>query len=452
MAIELGSELARRVKCEVLTPTSPGFDGARSLWNAAVDRHPAAIVRCTSPKEVRDVLALAGEAGVGVSVRGGGHGVAGRAIRNGALVLDLSAMRRVEVDAPGRRARVEAGATWAVLDQATAEHGLATPGGLISTTGVAGLTLGGGFGWLTREHGLACDNVVAFEAVAAGGRVVRASASENADLYWALRGGGPCGLVAVTSFEFQLHPLHEVTGGPRFFRGGEARTLLRGWRDAALRAPDSLGTIVLLTTAPPAPFLPADLHGRKMMAMVSCSTAPGDDGSRDVSSLHAGAAPAADLVARRPYFEQQRLLDPLAPPGRYHAWRSAFIPTLEDALVDELVATSESAPSPLTEVHLYRLGGAMSRTPPEATAFPHRSDQFLIGVFATWQSPSEADENRDWARERWGRLSRFFTGGSYSNFEAEGTLKSMLGIAATRLTSLKRAWDPAGTFGPLPGA
>jgi FAD/FMN-containing dehydrogenase len=451
MAIDFRSELARRVGCEVLSPGAPGFDGARSLWNAAVDRHPAVIVRCTTAEDLRAALAVAREAGLGVSVRGGGHGVAGRAIRDGALMLDLSGMCRITVDVPGRLARVEAGATWAVLDRATAEHGLATPGGLISTTGVAGLTLGGGFGWLTREYGLACDNVVALEAVTADGRTVRASPAENPDLFWALRGGGVCGLVAVTSFEFRLYPLREVIGGPRFFRGGEARMLLRGWRDAALRAPPSLGTIVLLTTAPPAPFLPTDMHGRKMMAMVSCSTEAGDDGARDVSSLHAGVTPAADLVARRPYVEQQRLLDPLAPPGRHHAWRSAFVGTLEDGLLDELVATSESAPSPFTEVHLYRLGGAMTRVPPEATAFTHRDAAFLVGVFATWQSPAEAEANRAWARERWSRLSRFFPGGSYSNFEAEGTLKAMLGIAAPGLTALKQEWDPAGMFGPLPG-
>jgi FAD/FMN-containing dehydrogenase len=452
MAMELRDRLARRLACDVLVEASTGFDQARTLWNAAADRHPAAIARCTSVDEVRAAMAVAREVGLGLSVRGGGHGVAGRALRDGTVALDLSLMQRVTVDEERRLARVEAGATWAVLDEATSAHGLATPGGLISSTGVAGLTLGGGFGWLSRQHGLSCDNVLAIEATAADGRVLRVTAEENPDLFWALRGGGTFGLVVVTAFEFTLHPHSRVTGGPRFFPGGAASARLKAWRDATLRAPETLGAIALLVTAPPAPFLPPDLHGKKVLALVSCSTEDEAQGARDVDSLHTGATPAADLVAWRPYVEQQRLMDPLAPAGRHHAWRSAFVPRLDDALLDELVATSESAPSPLTEVHLYRLGGALARVPPGATAFTQRGEDFLVGLFTTWQGPAESAVNRAWARERWGRLSRFFPGGSYSNFEAEGSMKAMLGGAGPRLTALKKAWDPGGVLGPLPGA
>jgi hypothetical protein len=218
-----------------------------------------------------------------------------------------------------------------------------------------------------------------------------------------------------------------------------------------LDAPDSLGSIVLLVTAPPAPFLPPALHGKKTVAIVSCSTASPDKAADAVAAMHPGAVPSADLVDRRPYHVMQGLMDPLAPPGRRHAWRSAFVDSLDDGLIDELVATSESAPSPLTEVHIYLLGGAMGRVPPMATAFAHRGAAFLVGVFTTWQDPGSSEENLAWARERWGRLSRFFPGASYSNFEAEGSLRAMLGSSAPRLTALKQEWDPSGVFGPLPG-
>jgi FAD/FMN-containing dehydrogenase len=453
MAIDLGSALARALPCPVLTPTSPGYELARALWSAAIDRRPAAIVRCTSAAEVATALRVTRESGGTVSVRGGGHGVAGRALRDGAVLLDLSSMREVAVDAAGRRARVSAGARWADVDEATAAHGLATPGGLVSTTGVGGLTLGGGFGWLSREHGLACDNVLAFEAVTADGREVRVSAGEHPELFWGLRGGGACGLVVVTAFHFALHPLSSVTGGPRFFPGAGAPALLRRWREATLAAADSLGSVVLLVTAPPAPFLPTALHGQKAVAVLGCSTAPTEVAAREVATLHAGSEPAADLVARRPYPELQRLQDPLAPPGRHHAWRSAFVSTLGDALLDELVATSESAPSPLTEVHLYRLGGAIARVPVGATAFPHREASFLVGLFTTWEAPSAASENLAWAKERWGRLSPLLSAtASYSNFEAQGSFSAMQGPAAPGLTRLKQTWDPDGLLGPLPGA
>jgi len=452
MGVALTAELARRVGCEVLDASSPGFDEARRLWNAEADRRPAAIVRCRTAAHVREAIAVARSAGSGVSVRGGGHGVAGRALRDGAVALDLSGMRAVAVNAAARTARAEAGATWAVFDEATAAHGLATPGGMISTTGIAGLTLGGGFGYLSRQHGLACDNVLSFEAVTADGREVRASATENGDLFWALRGGGAFGLVAVTAFVFRLHPLREVTGGPTFFPSSDASRVLRAWRDATLAAPDSLGTTAILATAPPAPFLPAALHGKTILAVMACSTAPEADAMRELARLHAGVEPAASLVGRRPYPEHQRMLDPLAPPGRRHMWRSGFVRTLDDALLDALVATAESAPSPFTEVHLYRFGGAIGRTPASATAFTHRDAPFLAGLFTAWQDPPAAPANLAWATERWSTLARSLSGDSYVNFEAQGSLAAMAGAAAGRLGTLKKTWDPDGTFGPMPGA
>jgi len=451
MGSALTAELARRIGCEVLDASSPGYDEARRLWNAGADRRPSAIVRCRSAADVREAIAVARGSGAGVSVRGGGHGVAGRALRDGAVALDLSGMRAVAVDPKARTARAEAGATWAVFDEATAAHGLATPGGVISTTGIAGLTLGGGFGYLSRQHGLACDNVLSFEAVTADGREVRASASENTDLFWGLRGGGGFGLAAVTVIEFRLHPLREVTGGPVFFSASDARRVLRAWRDGMLAAPDSLGSAALLATAPPAPFLPAALHGKVMLAVVACSTPAEKDAAQDIARLHAGTAPAASLVARRPYVEQQRMLDPLAPPGRHHMWRSAFARTLDDGLVDALIGTAESAPSPFTEVHLYGFGGAIGRTPAAATAFAHRDAPFLVGLFTAWQDPPAAAANLAWATERWSAITRSLSGESYSNFDTQGSLAAMLGAGAGRLGSLKRTWDPDGAFGPMPG-
>src|SRR5689334_1098174 len=355
------AELAAELRGNVICPGDDSYDAARALWNAAHDKHPALIVQCAGPADVAAALRFARSEKLEVAVRGGGHSIAGFSGVDGGLVIDLSLMRGVLVDPVGRRAIAQGGCTWRDLDIETQAHGLATTGGLISTTGVAGFTLGGGIGWLMRAHGLASDNLIGADVVTADGEMVHASLDENADLLWALRGGGG-NFGVVTSFEFQLHPVGPtVAGGPIFYGGDDAEKILRGWREFLSTAPDELTTVVNLTTAPPAPFIPEAWHGKPIVAVVGVHAGSVDDGIAAMAPLRSLAEPIADLFGPLPYLAMQSLLDALHPKGDGNYFKGYHLSDLPDASIDALIAGHKAVTSPMNEIHVHDLRGAVAR-------------------------------------------------------------------------------------------
>ena len=423
----------------LLAPGDPGYDEARRVHNALVDRRPALIVRCATAGDVRAAVLFARERGWHPAVRGGGHSVAGHSVCDGGMVIDLSPMRGVRVDPAARLARAEGGVTWGELDRATAAFGLATPGGIVSTTGVAGLTLGGGVGWLVRKHGLACDNLVAAEVVTADGEAVRASAAENPELFWALRGGGG-NFGVVTACTFRLHPVGTVLGGMVLHPRSRAREVLRFYRDFAPGAPDALTTSAGLLTAP---------EGAPLVALVACWAGPPAEGEAALRPLRTFAPPLADWIGPLPFVRMQRLMDEAFPPGRRNYWKSDFLRELPDAAVDAVVEHAARAPSPHTAVLLESYTGAAARVAPGATAYPHRGAPYNLHLFAAWTDPAGDAGNVRWAREAREALAPYSTGGVYVNFlgdEGEARVRAAYGANHARLARAKRLYDPLNLF------
>lgn len=432
----------------VHAPGEEGYEEARSVWNGMIDRTPGLVARCSEPGHVREAVDFVREEGHLLSVRGGGHNIAGSAVCEGGLMLDLSPMADVRVDPAARRARVGPGATLADFDREAQAHGLATPLGINSTTGVAGLTLGGGFGWLTRKHGLTVDNLTGCDVVTADGRQVRASAAENPDLFWGLRGGGG-NFGVVTSFEFDLHPVGpEVLSGLIFHPVAEARSVLDGYRDAISEAPDELACWVVLRKAPPLPFLPAGLHGTGMLILALFHAGDPDEAGDDVAPLREIGTPVADVVQPHRYVEFQSLFDPLLEPGARNYWKSHNFTGLSDGLLDTVVASAERLPSPHTEIFIGQLGGAAGRVPVEETAYPHRDADFVMNVHGRWTRPGDDSRCISWTRGVHGATAPFATGGVYSNFvsEGEGIASSAYGPNYPRLVEVKDRWDPGNLF------
>lgn len=448
LAADIG-RLRRELRGHVIGPKDAEYDEARKLWNGMIDRYPSAIARCADPDDVATVLEFAQASGLPLAVRSGGHGVAGNAMCDDGLVIDLTAMKNVRVDREGRRAIAGAGARWGEFDRATQEAGLATTGGLVSTTGIAGLTLGGGIGWLMRCHGLTCDNLEAAELVTADGRKLRACATENAELFFGLRGGGGNFGVA-TSFEYRPHPVSTVLGGLVLHEVARAREILRFWRDFVRSAPDELTTLAAFITAPPAPFVPRGLQGRPVVAIVACCTDAGEEGERAVRQLRRFGPPAADALGSMPYTALQSMLDPGAPPGLNNYWKSGYLPALSDEAIDAFVEHTARAGSPLAQTHIHHMGGAVRRVPADATAFSHRDAEFAFNVVSTWTERHETERHIGWAREFFYALEPLATGGVYVNFlgdEGEDRVRAAYGERTyDRLRALKRQYDPANLF------
>ena len=435
--------LRTALRGQVLRAGDPGYDEARAVWNAMVDRHPALIARCAGVADVVGAVAFARDHGLAVAVRGGGHNVAGSAVADGALVVDLSPMKAVRVDPAARTARAEGGATWGAFDRETQAFGLATTGGQLSTTGVGGLTLGGGFGWLMRPFGLACDNLLAADVVLADGRVVTASEREHADLFWGLRGGGG-NFGVVTSLEYRLHEV-----GPALVAGmllhplAAAPELLRFHRDAAPAAPDALTTLAILLTSP---------DGAPLAALAPAYAGPVAEGEAAVRPLRAFGAPVADTVGPMAYRDLQAMFDAGFPGGRRAYWKSGFLRGLDDGAIDALVEHFARVPSPLSAVLVEPYGGAAGRVDPGATAFPHRSAPFNLVVLSSWEDPTQDAANIGWARELWAAMGPFAAGGVYVNYlgdaAAEGgdRVRAAYGPNYGRLAALKRAYDPGNLF------
>jgi hypothetical protein len=444
------AELAEGVRGHVIRPGDPGYDEARAVWNGAIDRHPALIVRCAGVADVMRAVEFARSEKLVVAVRGGKHSIPGFSTVDGGIVIDLSPMQGIQVDPEARTVRAQGGVTWNSLDHETQAFGLAVTGGLVSTTGIAGFTLGGGIGWLMRKHGLTADNLIGADLVTADGRLVHASAEENPELFWGLRGGGG-NFGIVTSFEYELHPVGPVVmGGPVIYPGDMAGDILRFYREWSKDAPDDLTTLVSLATAPPAPFIPEEWHGRRIVIIPGVYAGSVEDGERAMRPLRQLGEPVADLMGPLPYVAMQSLLDPLWGPGAHNYFKSGWLRGLDDRAIDTLVSYHRDAGSPKSEIHVHQMGGAVARVGAGATAFGDRSAPFLLNIIASTFTPDGYDEAVDWAQGLHGAMDPSLTGGTYVNFiSAEGPNRVRDAYSADtyeRLRALKREYDPGNLF------
>jgi FAD/FMN-containing dehydrogenase len=433
----------------VFVPGSDGYEDARTIWNAMIDRRPAIIARCANVSDVVRAIEVARDNGLPVAVRGGGHNIAGNAMVDGGVVIDLSSMRSVLVDPSTRRVTVEGGATLGDLDAATQVYGLATPLGINSTTGVGGLTLGGGFGWLSRRYGMTVDNLESAEVVTASGEVMRASAGERADLFWAVRGGGG-NFGVVTRFELGLHPVGpQVWSGLIVYPGSSAREVLRGYRDFAAQAPDELSVWAILRHAPPLPFLPAEVHGRPIVALALIYTGDSARGEKLVQPLRSLTTLAGEHLGLQPYVAWQQAFDPLLAAGARNYWKSHNLSALGDELIDLVADRLQHLPSPQSEIFVAALGGAASRFAPDATAYVQRDAQLVMNVHARWDHEAEDQRCIGWAREFFAASAPFATGGVYVNFltaDEDERVRAAYGSNYARLAEVKRTYDPENLF------
>jgi FAD/FMN-containing dehydrogenase len=427
------------------------YDVARAVWNGAIDRRPRVIARCLGTADVAQAVRFARGHDLEIAIRGGGHGVAGTAVCDDGLVIDLSAMRGVRVDPAGRRAWVQGGALWGDVDRETQTHGLATTGGIVSHTGVAGLTLGGGIGWLMRTHGLAVDNLVGADVVTADGERLHTSEDEHPDLFWALRGGGG-NFGVVTSFEFRLHAVGPtVLAGPIMWDASDVEEVLRFYRDFIRDAPDELGTIVKLCTVPPLPVIPEELHWRPVVMVGTCYAGPIEEAERMLGPLRAFRLPLFDLVGPKPYAGFQAALDSTVLHGWSYHWKATHLPALNNELVDVICEHAFAASSPRSYVAMFHLGGAVARVADGATAFGNRRASHAVIIHAAWR-PGEGFGERDtaWAKAFFGALGRF-RDGVYVNFlggdESVDRVREAYGDAVhDRLVAVKTRYDPLNVF------
>jgi FAD/FMN-containing dehydrogenase len=447
-------ELGRSFRGELLRATSPGYDAARRVWNGSIDRRPACIARCTGVADVVAAVRFARERDLEIAVRGGGHNVAGTAMCDGGLVVDLSAMRAVWVDPTGRTAWVQGGALWSDVDHETQAHGLATTGGIVGHTGVAGLTLGGGIGFLMRKHGLAVDNLLAAEVVTADGGVVRASADENPDLFWALRGGGG-NFGIVTSFRFALHPVGPtVIAGPIFWAAEDTRDVLRFYREFAGAASDELGSVIRLGTVPPLPVIPEELHWRPALAVICCHAGAVEEGERAVRALRRFGTPLVDLLAPSSYAAFQGGMDDTVPHGLRYYWKATNLAGLSDDTIAVIADHAFAAGSPRSYAAMFHLGGAVARVPADATAYAARDVAHNIVIDAAWlpeQHEEHAAAETAWARRFLDALEPHRARGVYVNFLDADDAASRIREAYDdrvypRLAAVKAAYDPKNVF------
>ena len=448
-AIEGFDELRVRFRGALLRPGEEGYEDARRIWNGAIDRRPALVARCAGADDVACAVRFAREHELRVSVRGGGHSIAGHSVCDGGLMIDLSLMRSVRVDRDQKVARVGGGALWSDVDRACAPHGLATTGGIISHTGVGGLTLGGGLGHLMRKHGLTVDNLLAVELVTAVGEQLRVDADSEPELFWGLRGGGGNFGIA-TAFEFRLHPVGPlVLGGPIFWPIEEMPRVLRFLRDFTPEAPDELGITVSIAAAPPAPFLPLERFGKPIMGIVLAWAGDLDEGEKAIAPLRDIAPAIAQVVRPIPYVALQAMLDGGAPHGRHYYWKSHRFETFPDGLIETFAARVETVTAPFWQLNGWAVGGAASRVDPSATAVGYRDVGFDLNVVAAWPPPDPgADEHIAWVREGWAQMEPYGEG-VYANFisdEGDAGVQAAYGDRLGRLVALKNRYDRTNFF------
>ena len=432
----------------IIQPGDAEYDVARRVYNAMIDRSPALVLRCATPGDVVLAVNTAREAGLPLSVRSGSHNVAGFGTNDGGIVLDLSGMNGVRIDPARKVATVDGGATWAVVDAAAWELGLATPGGVISTTGVAGLGLGGGFGHLTRRFGLVIDNLLGADVVTADGRQVRASANENPDLFWAIRGGGG-NFGVVTSLDLRLHELPNLYGGPIFFPASQGEQVLRAYRDFIAAAPREMSAFFGYHIAPPAPFVPEPLQGHTACAIVVAYTGPAEQAEEAVRPIREFGTVALDLAGPIPYPALNSLFDALLPHGLHHYWKADFVRELTDEAIEIHTECGPEVPNFNSLMHIYPLDGAVHDVAPNATAFAHRDVKFTHIIAGIDPDGAKMPEHREWVRNYWSALHPHSAGGAYVNFlmnEGQDRIRATYGENYARLAQIKAAWDPGNLF------
>jgi FAD/FMN-containing dehydrogenase len=432
----------------VITSQSPDYDQARSVYNAMIDRRPLAIVHAVDVADVRTAVAAARESGLDLAVRCGGHSVPGFGTVDDGIVLDLSAMKGIRIDPEKRIGRVQGGCTWGDFDHAAHAFGLATTGGIISTTGVAGLTLGGGIGYLARAHGLSIDNLRSADVVLADGSFVTASENEHPDLFWALRGGGG-NFGVVTELEFDLHPVDTIYGGPMFFELDVAEELFKTYREWIDAAPRAMGAFPAFQIAPPLPFVPEDRVGEPFALLVSCFNGSDEEAEVLLQELRALGKPVAEHVGRMPYPALNSAFDGLLPAGLQHYWKAAFQPELTDGAIAVHLEHGPQVPAMESTMHLYPIDGAVHDVAEDATAFAYRGANFAPVIAGMWPDPADNDANTTWVREYHTALEPHTSDGGYVNFMAEddqSRVRANYGPNYERLASVKKAYDPTNLF------
>ncbi|CAE6759850.1 FAD-binding oxidoreductase [Paraburkholderia haematera] len=442
-------ELKAAIRGELLLPGDAGFDTARSIWNAMIDRHPAMILRCAGLADVRRGVAFARDNGLPLAVRSGGHNIAGTALCDDGLVIDLSPMKSVHIDPVARRAYVEPGATLGDFDHEAQAFGLATPLGINSTTGVAGLTLGGGFGWLSRRYGMTVDSLISADVVTADGELLHASADSHDDLFWAIRGGGG-NFGVVTRFEFALHPVGPlVYGGLVVLPLDQARNALLQYRTAVKDMPEELSVWAVLRLAPPLPFLPPEVHGKPVIVFAMCYSGPVENGPAVVEPVRGFGTPVGEQLGPMPYAMWQQAFDPLLTPGARNYWKSHNLDGIPDGLIDALLGAIDNLPSPQCEIFFGQIGAQTSRVPVEATAYSSRDTQYAMNVHSRWDDANDDERCITWARAFFDAAAPFALGSVYVNFmtqEEGGRVADAYGPNYERLAAVKNRYDPHNLF------
>jgi len=442
-------KLKDNLKGQIVLPDDPGYDKVRQIWNAMIDRRPAVIVQCAEADDVSRAITFARQNSLEISIRGAGHNIAGNAVCDNGVMIDLSTMRNVTVDPKKRRVYIEPGATLGDFDKAVQAHGLATPVGINSTTGIAGLTLGGGIGWLTRKYGMTVDNLVSAEVITADGRKIRASENETADLFWAIRGGGG-NFGVVTEFEFALHPVGpEIFAGLIVFPFDQAKEVLTQYREFIESAPEELNVWVVLREAPPLPFLPEEAHGRKVVVLPIFYAGDIAEGEKLIEPLRSFGETYGEQIGVQPYTEWQQAFDPLLTPGARNYWKSHNFSELSDAALDSIIEFAGRLPSPQCEIFIGLIAGAPNRVPADAMAYGSRDARFVLNVHARWDEPAQDEKCVAWARAFFKASAPYASAGAYVNFMTaeEGDRVAMAyGTNYERLVQIKRQYDPENLF------
>ncbi|MBR9980166.1 MAG: FAD-binding oxidoreductase [Desulfatitalea sp.] len=442
-------KIQSKVKGKIVLPDDPDYDAVREIWNAMIDRRPAVIVQCAEADDVPPVIAFARENGLDLSVRGAGHSIAGNALCDNGVMIDFSSMKNIRVDAEKRRAYVEPGATLAHFDEAVQAHGLATPVGINSTTGISGLTLGGGFGWLTRKYGMTIDNLVSADVVTADGKKIRASENENADMFWAIRGGGG-NFGVVTQYEFKLHPVGpEILAGLLVFPFEQAKQVLTQYREFVDSAPEELSVWVVLRRAPPLPFLPDDVHGKEVVVLAIFYAGDVVQGKQLIEPLRGFGDPHGEHIGVQSYIEWQKAFDPLLTPGSRNYWKSHNFKELSDGALDAMIEAAGKLPSTQCEIFIGLIAGASNRIPADAMAYAHRDAKFVLNVHGRWDVAADDEKVIAWARAFFEASKPYASAGAYVNFMTEDEsdrVAAAYGGNYARLLQIKKHYDPQNVF------
>ena len=441
--------LKNKVKGQIVLPDDQNYNEARQIWNAMIDRRPAVIVQCAEADDVLHALSYARKDGLEISIRGAGHNIAGSALCDNGVLIDFSNMKAVRVDAQKRRAYVEPGATLGDFDEAVQAHGLATPVGINSTTGIAGLTLGGGFGWLTRKYGMTIDNLVSAEMVTADGRKIHVSENENEDLFWAIRGGGG-NFGVVTQFEFKLYPVGpEILAGLLVFPIDQAKPVLEKYREFVKTAPEELNIWVVLRKAPPLPFLPEDVHGKEVVVLAIFYAGDIAEGEKLIDPLRSFGDAYGEHIGAMPYSQWQQAFDPLLTPGARNYWKSHNFTELKNDALDSIIEFARKLPSPQCEIFIGLISGAANRVPWDAMAYGHRDAKFVLNVHGRWDEAAQDEICIAWARAFFEASKPYASAGAYVNFMTgdEGDrVAAAYGVNYNRLKQIKKKYDPENTF------